>query len=207
VNTASVSSATIYSETSDSVIVDGKTYYVQDGTDYIAVANPIVDNIGTYYEPTSIRYTLTINQSKHDETAGNNHTGDVAQTPVTATFDINSSDIASVLSVSAGLTRTNASENSSTISVDGGVSNGHTVKLKGSDNVTISTSSTNEIIVSTPGYGLAVGTPSASAGSIKLRKGNNDQSTINITAGNHLSIDTSDTTGITINHDAPGAAT
>lgn len=40
----------IYAKTSDKTLTEGKTYYTKSGTNYIAVAEPSVENIGNYYE-------------------------------------------------------------------------------------------------------------------------------------------------------------
>lgn len=40
----------IYAKTSDKALTEGKTYYTKSGTNYTAVAEPSVENIGNYYE-------------------------------------------------------------------------------------------------------------------------------------------------------------
>lgn len=40
----------IYAKTSDKTLTEGKTYYTKSGTNYTAVAEPSVENIGNYYE-------------------------------------------------------------------------------------------------------------------------------------------------------------
>ena len=40
----------IYAKTSDKTLTEGKTYYTKSGTNYTAVAEPSVGNIGNYYE-------------------------------------------------------------------------------------------------------------------------------------------------------------
>lgn len=40
----------IYAKTSDKTLTEGKTYYTKGGTNYTAVAEPSVENIGNYYE-------------------------------------------------------------------------------------------------------------------------------------------------------------
>ena len=42
--------APIYAKTSDKTLTEGKTYYTKSGTNYTAVAEPSVENIGNYYE-------------------------------------------------------------------------------------------------------------------------------------------------------------
>ena len=208
INSASVSSATEYRVTEDTNLVAGKTYYTQSGSTYIAVENPTINsnphNLG-YYEPYRVKYTLTITEKQTDR-----NTNDALTPPanITTDFYINSSDIANVLSISAGLTRAAVSNNASEISLDGGISNGHTISLKGGTNVTLSTTEANTITINSSEYKLARGSISSDTVPIKLQKDNSDTSpVINITAGNHLSIDSTDTDGITINHDTPGSAT
>lgn len=40
----------IYAKTSDKTLTEGKTYYTKSGTNYTAVSEPSVENIGNYYE-------------------------------------------------------------------------------------------------------------------------------------------------------------
>ena len=42
-----------YEKTSDSALVDGKTYYTKSGDTYSAVAEPVLADIGSYYEMTA----------------------------------------------------------------------------------------------------------------------------------------------------------
>lgn len=211
VSSNSVTSATEYQLTNDTSLVAGKTYYAISNSEpytYTAIepANLNVSSINTYYEPYRIKYTLTTVQRTYDRnTNSSSSIPDPAN--ITTEFYINSSDIANVLSISAGLTRSAASSNASTISLDGGVSNGHTVTIAGGTNVTLDTTNTNTIAINSASYNLARGTISNDSTPVILKKDNANVDSVYVTAGNHLSLDTSDASGITINHDTPGAAT
>lgn len=198
--------ATIYKLTEDQQIVAGKTYYTENNNVYSRVESPTVSNISTYYEPDKIRYTLTLNQSYTNKIT-NSTDGLEQPNPITVSFDIKPTDMASILNVSAGLTRAAVSDNTSVISLDGGISNGRTVALKGGTNISLSTSDADTIEIIGADYDLARGSISSDTVPIKLKKGNADDSSINFTAGNILTLDSTDATGITIHHGAPGAAT
>ena len=215
VSAASVSSGTEYQITDDTALVAGKTYYERSGSEgsYVYTAKENIA-VGTnphtagYYEPYRVKYTLTINQISYDKISNATITSPGA---VTADFYINSSDIANVLSISAGLiTRDGVSNNTSEIALDGGISNGHTIKIQGGNNVSVSNNNTSDTItLSAPTYSFKRGNLSSDSVSIGLRKNGADisGSIFDITAGDHLSIDSTNTTDIVIHHDAPGAAT
>ncbi len=46
--------ANTYAKTKDTTIDSGKTYYTKSGSDYTKVASPASDDIGTYYEATTV---------------------------------------------------------------------------------------------------------------------------------------------------------
>jgi hypothetical protein len=66
-----LASDNIYTKTSDVALVDGKTYYTRTGSGtaespyvYTAVANPVVGDIGTYYEVTHVKYPFIMGDLK-----------------------------------------------------------------------------------------------------------------------------------------------
>jgi HK97 family phage major capsid protein len=66
-----LASDNIYAKTSDVALVDGKTYYTRTGSGtaespyvYTAVANPVVGDIGTYYEVTHVKYPFIMGDLK-----------------------------------------------------------------------------------------------------------------------------------------------
>lgn len=212
VTSSSVSSSTEYQITEDTAVVAGKTYYERSGSSepysytvksgIAANANP--HSLG-YYEPYRIKYTLSIGQTTVNKTTNQNT--DSQPSAITTSFYINSSDIANVLSISAGLARTAVSNNQSTISLDGGISNGHSVTLAGGNNITLDTASNDTITISGPTYHIGRGSVTEGTAVIQSTKDNAYDSGVTITAGDHLSFDTTDNTTIKIDHNAPGAAT
>lgn len=52
-----VNVAAAYAKTTDTALDATKTYYTKSGTNYTAVATPVVDNIGNYYEMTTAAAT------------------------------------------------------------------------------------------------------------------------------------------------------
>ena len=100
--------------------------------------------------------------------------------------------------------------NSSIISLDGGVNNGHSIAITGGTNIKInSTTANNNIEIEAPQYTLTRGALNSDTIPISLNQDGEATATrtVNFIAGNHLSFDSSNTTAIKINHDAPGVGT
>lgn len=52
--------AAVYTKTTDTDVVSGKTYYTKSGDEYTAVTTPAKDDIGTYYEKTDGSHKINV---------------------------------------------------------------------------------------------------------------------------------------------------